>query len=348
MIYYVIFDLVVELKLTKSKIMKPLIYYPSFEPPDEIWLKFALLYFKECRPIIPYNRENLVSNGFREIKENTNLINAINPGYNEGVEASIKAREEVESICRRPHERSHHFNHVNIVRKFRDEDSWDYELFVEKFSYEWKDYIIENGFGKKTDNGLLMSKDLGFIFMSFLASEIAYVEDTAIVTDNDAFDNFTNSRRMNNIGLGRRNNFAKGIINLLVPQNLSEIPFEKLIKFRNKNIGHILAFNNQLDLVEDKIGRGYVERDFIKEYNEIYSDFNKKVIGQGIGLLAIPFSAFMMIQNPFATAISRVKDIMGMLGVAYGGTYTLNKGLVDIENQRNCKKYLTNLGRLKI
>ena len=91
-------------------------------------------------------------------------------------------------------------------------------------------------------------------------------------------------------------------------------------------------------MVEEKIGQGYVEDDFIKEYNEVYSDFNKKVITQGIGLLSIPFSAFIMIQNPIATAISRVKDIMGMLGVAYGGFYTLKKGLVDLKKSKKLQE----------
>ena len=85
-----------------------------------------------------------------------------------------------------------------------------------------------------------MSEELGFIFMSFLACEIAYIENAAIVTDNDAFDKFTNSRRMNDMRQVRRNNFAKGIINLLVPGNLSNIPFKNLIKFRSDNIDHIL------------------------------------------------------------------------------------------------------------
>jgi len=209
--------------------MKPLIYYPSFEPPNEIWLKFALIYFKEFRPIIPYTRENIVSDSFKQIRNETNLINPINPGYNEGVEASIKARNEVEGIMLNPYERSHHFKQVNVIRKFQNEKNWNYELFAEKFSNEWGQYIIRNGMGRETNNGLEMSEELAFIFMSYLASEIAYLEDTAIITDNNAFDNFTNSKRMNHISTVKRNSFAKGIINLMVPQDLSQIPIKNLV-----------------------------------------------------------------------------------------------------------------------
>ena len=30
--------------------MEPLIYYPTFEPPTDAWLKFSLLYFENFRP----------------------------------------------------------------------------------------------------------------------------------------------------------------------------------------------------------------------------------------------------------------------------------------------------------
>ena len=33
--------------------MKSMVYYPGFEVQNEKWLKFALLYFEELRPIIP-------------------------------------------------------------------------------------------------------------------------------------------------------------------------------------------------------------------------------------------------------------------------------------------------------
>ena len=34
--------------------MRSMIYYPGFEVQKDEWLKFALLYFEELRPIIPY------------------------------------------------------------------------------------------------------------------------------------------------------------------------------------------------------------------------------------------------------------------------------------------------------
>ena len=52
-------------------------YYPGFEAQDINWLKFALLYLDELRPIvpmIPYNRETYLSTHTIQIIEETNLI----------------------------------------------------------------------------------------------------------------------------------------------------------------------------------------------------------------------------------------------------------------------------------
>ena len=76
----------------------------------------------------------------------------------------------------------------------------------------------------------------------------------------------------------------------MVPQNLSDIPIERLVDFRNRNRQLITAFNKELDNVQDKIGEGYTCRDFIDSYNNIYSEFSREVLLLGIGIASIPFS----------------------------------------------------------
>ncbi len=45
--------------------MTPLVYYPGFEPADENWLKFALLYLERVTPIIPESADIWLSDDFR-------------------------------------------------------------------------------------------------------------------------------------------------------------------------------------------------------------------------------------------------------------------------------------------
>jgi len=98
--------------------MQPLIYYPSFEPPDDIWLKFALLYFEEYRPIIPQTRSHLVSARFDQIRKETDLINPISPRYSDDFEATRRAINDTERYFKDSYRESYLFNRVNIVRRW--------------------------------------------------------------------------------------------------------------------------------------------------------------------------------------------------------------------------------------
>lgn len=76
--------------------MKSMIYYPGFEAKSESWLKFALLYFEELRPIIPYmnaERSQYLSWSVIYTIDNTDLIVPYNPTFEDGKKVSIRACE---------------------------------------------------------------------------------------------------------------------------------------------------------------------------------------------------------------------------------------------------------------
>lgn len=327
--------------------MEPLIYYPTFEPPTDAWLKFSLLYFENFRPIIPSNRIDRVSDNYRRIMDGTDLINPYSPDYRVGYLASLKAIEEVNKIFDNRHQRSMLFNSANLIRKWQNPANWNFNVYVEKFSFDWADYCQRNNIGELTDNGIALPEELAFLYMTYLAKEIAFQESAAIITDNNRYDNFTNHSRATYPSLNKRTKFAKGIINLLIPQNLAEIPFERLIEFRERNRDFLKAFNIELDNIQQKISEGYSEQDFINSYNNLYSEFSRQVLLQGIGIATIPFAAYILLQNPIATSPEYIREILGALGVVIGGGYALNSGLKDNQTGRYCKKYMTNLERIR-
>lgn len=64
--------------------MKSIIYYPGFEVQNEKWLKFALLYFEELRPIIPdmlISENRYLSQTAIKIMQDTNLIRPYCQGF---------------------------------------------------------------------------------------------------------------------------------------------------------------------------------------------------------------------------------------------------------------------------
>lgn len=326
--------------------MKKYIYYPNFEPPSDSWLKFSILYLDRFETIVPYTKQHLLSDNFNQIINETDLIELFSPDYRQGERASIKAIEEVERILERPYRMSLLFDKVNVIRDWRNDASWNYTIYEEKFSYPWSEFCLSNGIGHRTNEGLLLPEELAFIYMTYLAKEISYDRDASIITDNIKFDNYTSYRKVESSNNRVKNNFAKGILDLLVPKNISEINFSTLINFRNKHRDKIAAFNSQLDSMSDKIGNGLTEQQFINGFNDIYSDMKKEILLLGIGLTAIPFAAYMLIHNIETTPNEYIKESLEALGLSFGGIFSIRKAMIDTRERRLCKKYLANLQNL--
>lgn len=82
--------------------MKDLVYFPYFEPVNEEWLKFSLLYLNEFQPIIPHSRESEVSDNYKRIMSETDLIKPYFPEYILGENAGRRTIEELEKILTNP------------------------------------------------------------------------------------------------------------------------------------------------------------------------------------------------------------------------------------------------------
>ncbi len=327
--------------------MKKFLYYPNLEPPNTEWLKFSILYLEKFESIVPYGRQHLISDDYRRLSNETDLVELYSPEYMQGERASIKSIEEAQKFLSNPYGRSPLMNRINVQRSWKDEGNWTYQIFSEKFSYQFGEFCEKEQIGRRNGEGLILPKELAFLFMTHLAKEISYERNGSIITDNIEFDNFSNYSRVFNPEIRNRNKFMKGIINLLVPANISEIGFDRLIEFRNQNRERITAFNNQINLLEESIGDGVTERQFINSFNDIYSDLTREIVLMGIGLASIPFATYMLINNPQALSAEYSKEILGALGIGIGGTYAVKKALFDTREKRLCKKYLTNVERLK-
>ncbi|MEM1337096.1 MAG: hypothetical protein AAGF96_05070 [Bacteroidota bacterium] len=327
--------------------MKKFIYYPNFEPPDNEWLKFAILYLEKFESIVPYNRRHLISDEFRRLENETDLLNMFSPDYSQGERASIRAIQESERFMSRTYTTSSLFNRVNIQRDWRNPDSWEYQIFGEKFSHSWAEYCERERIGRRNQNGLMLPKSLAFIYMTHLAKEIAFDREGTIITDNLEYDRYTSYSRIRSTNTHVRDKFMRGIIELKIPQNLSSISFDKLIEFRNNNRELIQAFNSQINVVENSIGNGLTEQKFIDDYNHTLKELTKEVIKLGIDIAVIPLAFYTLILNSEALNQEYVKEILTSLSILGGGYFGLRKSLYDNREERLCKKYLTKLSHLR-
>lgn len=327
--------------------MENLVYFPTFEPPTPNWLKFALLYVENFNPIIPHSGMNHLSNDFRRVIDETDLIQPYMPRYDQGDRASIKAVEFIEKIDRSPDWYSSLFRRADISRVIRNQEQRNFKIFEEKFSMTWEHFCIQNGFGERTDGGINVTEEMAFIFMSFLAEEIAFDEGKSIITDNHKFDNFLSHRRVIPRKVITRSSFAQGIIGLSIPRNISDIPIQNLIDFRNRNRERIRAFNLELNNALNNVQAGVTETEFIERFNNIYSELTSEILTQGAGIVTIPLATYILLQNPIVSTPEYINQIIGALGIIMTARITLGTKWKEIANMHNCKRYLTNLERLR-
>ena len=322
--------------------MKDLIYYPRFESRDKKWLKYAILYLDNFIPIIPQSGGIYLSENYKRIMGETDLIRPYEPKYSQGQRATQKAIDEVETILRDEHRKSVLFDAANVKRKMQNSKNWNETLFNEKYTNDWKYFCLENGIGIENYQGLLISQELALIYMTSLAQEIAFEEDTSTITDIKKWDNYTTFKRVKSPKISNKINLAKSVIDIRLPADLETISFQKLIEFRTKNRKFLSAFVDQINKLYDFIGQGLTAQEFVKEHQGIYKDYTKEVLSLGLRMSSFPLAAWILMDNS-ALEIQYAKEILAALGVSVGGVYALKKGYKNLEGKRYCRKYLSNL-----
>jgi hypothetical protein len=327
--------------------MENLVYFPTFEPLSPNWLKFALLYVDNFNPIIPDGGRSELTDEYERVINETDLITPYRPSYDQGDRASLKATEFIERINVDPYRYTNIFNRPNIIRTFRNPHQRLFKIFEGKYSMTWEDYCLQNGYAERTNGGIFVTEELGFLFMTFLAEEISFEEGKSIITDDSSFDNFLNYRKTIPRRTYDRHSFAQGVLGLTVPKNLSDIPMNNLIRFRNRNRERIRAFNTELNISLDNIKTGVTAQDFVDRFNNIYSELTAEILTQGLGVATIPLAAYILLQNTAAITPEYINQIIGGLGIMLTAKAAVSTKWKEIANRHNCKRYLTNLERIR-
>lgn len=134
---------------------------------------------------------------------------------------------------------------------------------------------------------------------------------------------------------------------LIVPRNISEIPFQTLIEFRNRNRHKIRAFNVELNNSLNNIQNGVTEREFIERFNNIYSELTSEILTQSLSITSIPLATYILMQNTGTMSAEYINEIIGGIGIVLTSKVAIGTKWKDISNRHNCKRYMTNLERLR-
>ncbi len=324
--------------------MKDLIYFPYFEPQNDKWLKFALLYVDEFRPIIPYNRKEDISDLYKQIIQETDLVKSYSPNYAEGSTASQKTIKEIECLLTNIQNKNYLFDYRNLFKNIQN--NRNYFLYKEKFSHEFEEYCCEKNLADKHDNGIYLSEELAYIFMTNLAKEISYKTNSSIITDSNKFQNYSNSKKILNQTNQRKMNLAENIIDFKLPKNIELIEFDKLIKFRKVNRRLLNNFNNELNKISDANINDISTHNFLQNYNEIYIELMKKISIFGLTCASIPFSIFTLLKDNDISTFDYAKEMTSAIGGISGMAFAIKDVIKDTKEKRQTIKYFANLEKI--
>ena len=232
--------------------MHRLLYYPNFEIQDQNFLKFALLYIDEIRPIIPIRARESLGDSMRNILQNTELINPYSPSYANGYWASVAAIKYLEER-KVVNQYGEGLRRNNCV-------PYSYRLYADKYTYEFENYCLENGLGERCNEGILLYEDVAYAYMSILAEIISKETETDMITDDVRYSdpslrhpNNIDRKKMDRLGTIQRE------IQFYVPIDMYRIPLDKFIKLRSD-----YRFET-------------ARRNFVAELNKVLDSYDKNV-----------------------------------------------------------------------
>lgn len=326
--------------------MKELIYYPGFEVKRPDWLKFALLYIEKLNPIIPFSGEKHLTEFYKRLIGETDLIHVNRPEYEDGTKATLDALEVSEKILMDPKRYLRVFNTPDVIERWRNPAKQDYTLFQEKYTYQWEQFCIKNQLAKKAPQGLLLHREFAFIYMSILAQAIADSRGVSPITDDTILDKFSILTRRSTEFDHKKLNVAQSTIELKLPSNLAQISVDEIIKFRNRPgfKQRLRAFHAEFDKFFDKIQDESTETEFVNSFGSIWNDFSDEIVKLGFGASSFGLGVWILAKSPSLTSQSYFREVvLGGASLVAGSIISIRSTWNNTETKRFCRRYLADL-----
>lgn len=341
--------------------MKEILYYPGFEIENEDWLKFALLYVDRLRPIVPESGLNTLSDNTYRIMEETDLIDYYNPSFRDSNEASTEVLRLIDEMLTNPKFFSSSFYGRNPSTYLTDDRHKDFLLYREKCNDTFIRFCLENNLAIEYNDGILMNKHVGNIYMSILASIISDYKNLECITDNYEMDKYNiyirNARRRPfNINSGSRRpynsnkviNIARTNINLSLPCNLNNIDIDVIVELRNSTDykRKLHAFHRELDKYVGSLEENEYNTTFVDSLSESLFDVKNELAQLGPNL----FSFILGLSFSFNGSLD-AKDLIGtsLIGGAVTSSFMkIIKLRRENEDVRYARKYMSTLAKIPL
>ncbi|MBN2313439.1 MAG: hypothetical protein JXM79_05880 [Sedimentisphaerales bacterium] len=329
--------------------MEKLLYYPGFEIANQNWLKFALLYVDQLRPIHPPDVRKYLKKSFRELMDSTDLIIPYHPDYDVAYRATLDTIQQCEYIVNHSHLFENIFKTTNIRELWQHPYSHMYTIFRDKYTSELENFVVTERFGTRVKEGIAVSMHFKNIFMSLLAQAISLEEEIPPITDKPKLDEFSikclRSPRPTDKGF----QVAKGIINLTLPANIDSIPIKNIINIRNKDgfKDRLHAFHSEIMSYIQSVEEGIATCDFFESRGSIFKDFSDEIASLGVGLMQMSLSVWLLANSSGAAFSECVKELIAGTGFSISSIISIRNGWERTKAKRYTRKYMADIKKLE-
>ncbi len=330
--------------------MQPLVYYPGFEPGDEHWVKFALLYLDNVTPIIPESGDSHLSEDFRYLRDCSDLFSPLRPNDEEGAAATADAVDQVERILQHPERFEHIFGMRDVTAEWKRPTELTTELFDEKYSWQWQDFCTANQVGRKSDHGVIVSRSLANLYMTVLAHAVADSRGASPITDVPLLDNYAMFLRheVDPTESAEQLTVVRDVMKMQVP-DLDSVSLERILRFRNRPDieGKRRDFHSAMNSYFASVEYRRNAQDFVKDLRNSWGVLTDEVLKIGAGVATFGLGVWIAIDSPNFDLLRALGQLAGGSSLAVGSVIVARNAWRNTKVKRFARRYLSDLHGLR-
>ena len=204
--------------------MREKLYYPYINIQDEVFLKYAILYYDKLNLIVP--KSKCLNEKMNRVLGSTDLFEIIEPeqSYQICCDAAKYTIAFIEERMRTDYN----------FEIYRNEHTS--RLYKGKYNWEFYEYCKRNRLLTSQQDGIKIHPVIASEYMTNLANLIAGENNMDIVTDTVKYADYRLNPRFHAMKKSIvRNEFMRRELAFVLPVDIRNIPLEKIINFRNHN-----------------------------------------------------------------------------------------------------------------
>ena len=283
------------------------------------------------------------------VTDGTDLISPHRPEYDEGDNATRDALEKIESILQHPERYERIFGSpTKFVDRWKHRGNQTHSLFKDKYTDLWERFCLDNRLGHRSDEGINLSPEVTYLYMTILAQAISDSKGIESITDNNALSVFSilthRTRQLQNDHLQA----AQATINLKIPANIQTISLKKVIAHRNKADFRIKqkAFQEGLFKYLQSVEGGVSPEQFGKSLGSLWNDFSDDIATLCANTASFGLAIWLLSSSLTTGVLETAKEFSGGLALTVGSTISIRNTWKHTRAKRLTRKYLADLSKI--